>query len=324
MATIHPTAIIEPGARLGGDVSIGAYTIVREHVAIGQGTSIGPHCVIERHTTIGRDNRIFQFCSLGAQPQDKKYAGEPTRLEIGDRNTLREFCTFNTGTAQDVGVTRIGDDNWIMAYVHIAHDCQIGNDTVLANNVTFGGHVHVGDWVTMGGFASAHQFVKIGAHAMAQAFSIILKDVPPYVMIGGNPIGTHGINSEGLKRRDFSARTRRLWRRRSAQSWTSSPRPAARSPSCAAWCRNSSTRSSRADARSAPANRASTICSPKTDSTAKRTSKSAATSRWAASASRKTGCRQTACRRPSPRRTPPTSSSGSTAASSSCGRRTCR
>ena len=205
MATVHPTAIIEPGARLGDDVSIGAYTIVREHVAIGEGTIIGPHCVIEGHTTIGRDNRIFQFCSLGAQPQDKKYAGEPTRLEIGDRNTIREFCTFNIGTAQDVGVTRIGDDNWIMAYVHIAHDCQVGSQTILANNATLAGHVHLGDWAFVGGLTGIHQFVKIGAHAMAGFASAVTQDVPPFMLVDGNPLAVRGFNAEGLRRRGFGA-----------------------------------------------------------------------------------------------------------------------
>jgi UDP-N-acetylglucosamine acyltransferase len=201
---IHPTAVIDKRAKLAAGVSVGPYTVIDGDVEVGAGTTIGAHNVITGHTRIGRDNRIFHFTSIGEANQDKKYGGEPTRVEIGDRNTIREYVSINRGTAQDAGVTRIADDNWIMAYVHIAHDCQIGNNTTLANNVTFGGHVHVGDWVTMGGFASAHQFVKIGAHVMAQAFSIILQDVPPYVLIGGNPIGTHGINAEGLKRRGFA------------------------------------------------------------------------------------------------------------------------
>jgi UDP-N-acetylglucosamine acyltransferase len=204
---IHPTAVVDKRAKLAPDVAVGPYTVIDGDVEIAAGTTVGAHNVITGHTRIGRDNRIFHFCSIGEANQDKKYKGEPTRLEIGDRNTIREYVSINRGTAQDAGVTRIADDNWIMAYVHIAHDCQIGSNTVLANNVTFGGHVHVGDWVTMGGFASAHQFTKIGAHAMAQAFSIILQDVAPYVMIGGNPIGTHGINSEGLKRRGFPPET---------------------------------------------------------------------------------------------------------------------
>ncbi len=204
---IHPTAVVDKRAKLAPDVAVGPYTVIDGDVEIGNGTTIGAHNVITGHTKIGRGNRIYHFCSIGEANQDKKYGGEPTKVEIGDRNTIREYVSINRGTAQDAGVTRIANDNWIMAYVHIAHDCQIGSNTTLANNVTFGGHVHVGDWVTMGGFASAHQFVKIGAHVMAQAFSIILQDVPPYVMIGGNPIGTHGINSEGLKRRNFTPET---------------------------------------------------------------------------------------------------------------------
>ncbi|HJV60016.1 MAG TPA: acyl-ACP--UDP-N-acetylglucosamine O-acyltransferase [Albitalea sp.] len=203
MATIHPTAIVEPGAELGENVRIDAYSIVRANVRIGEGTTVGPHCVIEGHTTIGRDNRILQFCSLGAIPQDKKYDGEPTRLEIGDRNTIREFCTFNTGTVQDVGVTRIGDDNWIMAYVHIAHDCQVGSQTILANNATLGGHVHLGDWVFIGGLTGIHQFVKVGAHAMAGFASAVTQDVPPFMMVDGNPLAVRGFNVEGLRRRGF-------------------------------------------------------------------------------------------------------------------------
>ena len=205
MATIHPTAIVEPGARLGENVTIGAYTIVREQVQIGEGTTVGPHCVIEGRTTIGRANRIFQFCSLGAVPQDKKYAGEPTRLEIGDRNTIREFCTFNLGTVQDMAVTRIGDDNWIMAYVHIAHDCQVGNQTIMANNATLGGHVHLGDWVFVGGLTGVHQFVKVGAHAMAGFGSAVTQDVPPFMLVDGNPLAVRGFNVEGLRRRGFDA-----------------------------------------------------------------------------------------------------------------------
>ncbi|HMC17480.1 MAG TPA: acyl-ACP--UDP-N-acetylglucosamine O-acyltransferase [Albitalea sp.] len=205
MATIHPTAIVEAGAQLGDSVSVDAYAIVRANVRIDEGTQIGPHCVIEGHTTIGRDNRIFQFCSIGAVPQDKKYAAEPTRLEIGHRNTIREFCTLNTGTVQDVGVTRIGDDNWIMAYVHIAHDCQIGNQIIMANNATLGGHVHLGDWVFIGGLTGVHQFVKIGAHAMAGFASAVTQDVPPFMLVDGNPLAVRGFNIEGLRRRGFTA-----------------------------------------------------------------------------------------------------------------------
>jgi len=205
MTRIHPTAIVEPGAELDESVSVGPYSIVREHVRVGAGTSIGAHCVIEGRTTIGRDNRIWQFASLGAAPQDKKYAGEPTELVIGDRNVIREFCTFNTGTTQDVGVTRVGDANWIMAYVHIAHDCQVGKLTTLANNTTLGGHVHVGDWATLGGFTGVHQFVKVGAHVMAGFQSHISQDVPPYMTVDGNPLAVRTYNAEGLKRRGFDA-----------------------------------------------------------------------------------------------------------------------
>lgn len=205
MANIHPTAIIEPGAQLGENVTVGPYTIIRAHVRIDEGTTVGPHCVIEGHTTIGRDNRIFQFASLGAVPQDKKYAGEPTRLEIGDRNTIREFCTFNLGTAQDVGVTRLGDDNWMMAYTHLAHDCQVGNKTIFANNAQIAGHVLVGDWVILGGYTNVHQFVKIGPHAMTGMGTALLQDVPPFAMVSGNPAQARSFNLEGLKRRGFSA-----------------------------------------------------------------------------------------------------------------------
>ena len=205
MANIHPTAIVESGAELDDSVCIGAYAIVRAQVRIGAGTSVGPHAVIEGRTTIGRDNRVFQFSSIGADPQDKKYAGEPTELHIGDRNTIREFCTFNIGTAQDAGVTRIGSDNWIMAYVHIAHDCQLGNDIVLANNATLAGHVHLGDHVFIGGLTGVHQFVKIGAHAMAGFSSAVTQDVPPFMTVDGNPLAVRGFNAVGLRRRGFDA-----------------------------------------------------------------------------------------------------------------------
>lgn len=200
---IHPTAIVDPGARLGANVEIGAYSIIGPHVEIGDNSVVGPHVVITGHTRIGCDNRIFQFCSLGEVPQDKKYAGEPTRLEIGDRNTIRESCTFNVGTVQDAGVTRIGDDNWIMAYVHIAHDCQVGNKCTFANNASLAGHVVVGDWTILGGFTGVHQFCHIGAHVMTAVSSVILQDVPPYLMAAGNTAQPYGINVEGLKRRGF-------------------------------------------------------------------------------------------------------------------------
>ena len=202
---IHATALVDPAARLGSNVRIGAYSIIGPHVEIGDNTEIGPHVVIQGHSRIGRDNRIFQFCSLGEVPQDKKYAGEPTRLEIGDRNTIREFCTFNLGTAQDKGVTRIGDDNWIMAYVHIAHDCQVGNKCTFANNASLAGHVTVDDWAILGGFTGVHQFCRSGAHVMTAVSTVILQDVPPYLMAAGNTAQPYGINVEGLKRRGFSA-----------------------------------------------------------------------------------------------------------------------
>jgi UDP-N-acetylglucosamine acyltransferase len=205
MTAIHPTAIVEKGAQLDTSVTVGPYTVIGPHVKVGAGTTIGPHCVVEGHTTIGRDNRIFQFASLGAVPQDKKYAGEPTRLEIGNRNTIREFCTFNLGTAQDVGVTRLGDDNWMMAYTHLAHDCQVGNKTIFANNAQIAGHVHIGDWVILGGYTNVHQFVKIGPHAMTGMSTALVQDVPPFAMVSGNPAEPRGLNLEGLKRRGFSA-----------------------------------------------------------------------------------------------------------------------
>ncbi|HKB60097.1 MAG TPA: acyl-ACP--UDP-N-acetylglucosamine O-acyltransferase [Gallionellaceae bacterium] len=207
MALIHPTAIIEPGARLADDVKVGAYSVIGPNVEIGEGTEIGPHVVIEGHTRIGRKNRIFQFSSLGGIPQDKKYAGEATRLEIGDNNLIRECCTFNIGTVQDGGVTRIGSNNWIMAYVHLAHDCQVGNGIVLANSVQLAGHVEVDDYAILGAYVGAHQFCKVGAHVMVGAGSLLFQDLPPYVMVGGNPATPHGINSEGLKRRGFSSPT---------------------------------------------------------------------------------------------------------------------
>lgn len=202
---IHPSAIVHSGAKLGANVGIGAYSIVGEHVEIGGGTRIGPHVVIEGHTRIGRDNRIFQFSSLGAAPQDKKYAGEPTRLEIGDGNTIREFCTLNCGTVQDAGVTRLGNGNWIMAYVHLAHDCQIGDHTIFANNAQLAGHVHVGDYAILGGFTGVHQFVRIGAHSFTAIATVLVHDLPPYVMAAGDTAKPYGINTEGLRRRGYSA-----------------------------------------------------------------------------------------------------------------------
>ena len=201
---IHPTAIIAPGARIAEGASIGAYSVIGGNVEIGEGTDVGPHVVIDGHTRIGRGNRIHAFSVLGGAPQDRKYAGEPTRLEIGDRNTIREFCTFNAGTTQDAGVTTLGSDNWIMAYVHLAHDCRVGNHTIFANNAQIAGHVHVEDHCILGGFTVVHQFVSIGAHSLTAMGTILLQDLPPYVTASGNTAEPHGINAEGLKRRGFT------------------------------------------------------------------------------------------------------------------------
>jgi len=204
MSLIHPTALVHEGAQIAEGVQIGPYAVIGPHVRIGSGSVIGSHAVVDGHTTIGRGNRIFSFASVGQAPQDKKYAGEPTRLEIGDGNTIREFCTINTGTAQDEGVTRIGHDNWIMAYVHIAHDVRLGDHTVLANNATLAGHVHVGDWATIGGLTGVHQFVKIGAHAMIGFQGHVAQDVPPFMTADGHPLAVRAVNLTGLKRRGFS------------------------------------------------------------------------------------------------------------------------
>lgn len=203
--SIHPTAIIEPGAQLGAGVTVGAYSVIGPYVVLGDNTWVGPHVVIEGRTTIGCDNRLFQFCSIGADNQDKKYKGEPTRVEIGDRNTIREYCTVHVGTTQDKGVTQIGSDNWIMAYVHVAHDCVVGSNVVFANNTQLAGHVQVDDWAVLGGFTGIHQFCKIGAHVMTAVATVILQDVPPYVMAAGNTASPYGINAEGLKRRGFTS-----------------------------------------------------------------------------------------------------------------------
>lgn len=201
---IHPSAVVDPAAQLDPTVSVGPYAVIGPHVRIGARTSVGAHCVIEGHTTMGCDNQIFQFASLGAEPQDKKYAGEPTRLVMGDRNTVREFCTFNTGTVQDRGETTIGSDNWIMAYVHIAHDCIVGDNTTLANNTTLAGHVQVGDWVTVGGLTGVLQRMRIGAYAMVGFQAHVNKDVPPFMTVDGNPLAARSVNLIGLKRRGFS------------------------------------------------------------------------------------------------------------------------
>jgi UDP-N-acetylglucosamine acyltransferase len=202
---IHPTAVIDPQAQLDASVSVGPYSVIGPHVKIGAGTTVGPHVVIEGHTTIGQDNRIFQFASLGAQPQDKKYAGEPCELIIGNGNTIREFCTFNIGSPGGGGVTRVGDRNWLMAYVHLAHDCLVGNDTIFANNTQLAGHVTVDDWVILGGFTVVHQFVRIGAHSMSAMCSLLFADLPPFVMCQGQPAAARSMNFEGLRRRGFSA-----------------------------------------------------------------------------------------------------------------------
>ena len=204
---IHPTAIVHPHAELGANVSVGAYSIIGEHVTLGEGTWIGPHAVIEGHTRLGRDNRVYQFASIGAPPQDKKYAGEPTRVEIGDGNTIREYVTINRGTVQDTGVTRVGNDNWIMAYVHFAHDCEVGNHTIFANLSQLAGHVTVGDWVIFGATTLVHQHVHIGAHAFTGMGTYLAQDLPPYVTAAGNMAKPYGINKEGLKRRGFSPET---------------------------------------------------------------------------------------------------------------------
>jgi UDP-N-acetylglucosamine acyltransferase len=203
--TVHPTAIVAASATFADDVQIGPYSIIGDGVEIGTGTRIAAHVVINGPTRIGRDNRIYQFASIGDDPQDKKYAGEPTRLEIGDRNTIREYCSISRGTIQDEGLTSLGDDNWIMAYVHIAHDCRIGNNTIFANNATLAGHVDVGDWVIFAGFSGAHQFCHIGAHSFLGMYCGTNRDVPAYTMMAGQPAEPRGINSEGLKRRGFSS-----------------------------------------------------------------------------------------------------------------------
>jgi UDP-N-acetylglucosamine acyltransferase len=205
---IHPTAIIEPGAELADDVSIGAYSIIGANVKIDNGTWVGPHVVIQGYTQIGKDNKIYQFSSIGEVPQDKKYRGEATQLLIGDRNVIRECCTFNTGTTQDLGKTVLGNDNWIMAYVHLAHDCIIGNDTIFANNATLAGHVTIRDHVILGGFTLIHQFCHIGEHAFTGMGASIGKDIPPYMIVGGTPTKQRGINKEGLRRKGFDEASR--------------------------------------------------------------------------------------------------------------------
>ncbi|MES1987639.1 MAG: acyl-ACP--UDP-N-acetylglucosamine O-acyltransferase [Pseudomonadota bacterium] len=202
---IHPTAIIDAKAELDSSVEIGPYSIIGANVKIDAGTRVAGHVIINGPTTIGKNNHIFQYSSLGEAPQDKKYRDEPTLLEIGDNNTIREFCTFNRGTIQDKGTTKIGSDNWIMAYVHIAHDCDVGNHTILANNSSLAGHVDIDDHAILGGFTLIHQFCKVGSHVITAVGSVVFKDIPPYITAAGYDAKPHGINAEGLKRRGFSA-----------------------------------------------------------------------------------------------------------------------
>jgi UDP-N-acetylglucosamine acyltransferase len=205
LTLIHPSALIDSSAEIAESVSIGPFSVIGPDVVIGKGTSVASHVVIKSATRIGEDNRILQFASIGEDPQDKKYSGEKTWLEIGDRNVIREYVTLNRGTSQDAVSTRIGSDNLFMAYTHVAHDCQIGNNVIMANAASLGGHVHIDDWAILGGFSIVHQFCRIGAHCFTGMGSVIAKDVPPYVMIGGHPAKPHGINKEGLKRRGFTA-----------------------------------------------------------------------------------------------------------------------
>ena len=207
VSKIHATAIVDASAELDSSVEIGAYSIIGPHVKIDAGTRIAGHVMINGPTTIGKNNQIYQYSSLGEAPQDKKYKGEPTSLEIGDNNTIREFCTFNRGTAQDKSITKIGNHNWIMAYVHIAHDCQIGSHTILANNASLAGHVDIDDYAILGGFTLIHQFCKIGSHVITAVGSVVFKDIPPYVTAAGYDAKPHGINAEGLKRRGYSTET---------------------------------------------------------------------------------------------------------------------
>ena len=209
---IHPTALIDPGAELGAGVRVGAYSIIGPGVVIGDGCEIGSHVVIQGETVLGENNRIHPFASVGGDPQDKKYAGEPTRLEIGSGNTIRESVTIHRGTGQAGGLTRIGDDNWIMAYVHVAHDSRVGSRTVFANGASLAGHVEVADDVILGGFTLVHQFCRVGAHSFTSMGSCVKQDVPPYTTVAGNPAAPHGINAEGLRRRGFDDRTIRALR----------------------------------------------------------------------------------------------------------------
>lgn len=209
---IDPRAAIDPAAELAADVNVGPFTVIGPDVVIDAGTRIGPHVVIKGPTRIGRDNRIYQFASIGDDPQDRKYRGEPTRLEVGDRNVIREFVTINRGTEQDEGVTRLGDDNWIMAYAHIAHDCRVGNEVVFSNSASLAGHVTVDDYAILGGFTLIHQYCSIGSYAFSSFGSVISKDVPPFITVAGNPAHEQGLNTEGLKRHGFTEASRNVLR----------------------------------------------------------------------------------------------------------------
>ncbi|MCP3714705.1 MULTISPECIES: acyl-ACP--UDP-N-acetylglucosamine O-acyltransferase [Paraburkholderia] len=205
MSRIHPTAVVESGAQIDESVEIGPFAVIGANVTIGARTKVGSHSVLEGHTTIGEDNTIGHYASIGGRPQDMKYKGEPTKLVIGSRNTIREFTTLHTGTVQDTGVTIIGDDNWVMAYVHVGHDCRLGNNVIMSSNAQLAGHVFVEDHAIVGGMTGVHQFVRIGAHSMVGGASALVQDVPPFVIAAGNKAVPHGINVEGLRRRGFSA-----------------------------------------------------------------------------------------------------------------------
>jgi UDP-N-acetylglucosamine acyltransferase len=207
MARVHPSAIVDARAELSDDVEVGPYSVVGPRVRIGAGTRIGSHVVVDGRTTLGAGNRVYSFSSIGTEPQDKKYGGEDTELVIGDGNTIREYCLINTGTVQGGNITRIGSNNWIMGYAHVAHDCTVGSETIIANGVQLAGHVRVDDWAIIGGTSAVHQFVRVGAHTMLGGGTILLQDLPPFLMCNGNPAQTYGVHVEGLKRRNFSPDT---------------------------------------------------------------------------------------------------------------------
>ena len=205
MSRVHPSALVDPRARLADDVEVGPFSVVGAGVTIGAGTTVGPHAVIDGTTTIGERNRIFPFASIGLASQDRKYGGEPVTTTIGDDNVIREYVSIHAGTAQDRGDTKIGDGNWFLAYTHVAHDCVVGSHTTWSNNAQVAGHVHVADWAVLGAYAGVHQFCRVGEHAMLAAFAVVLQDVPPFVTVQGYPAKPHGTNNEGLRRRGFSA-----------------------------------------------------------------------------------------------------------------------